>query len=79
MKHLIAGWLAPTPRGSNPIRSNRWASGLLPICWAVSTAVPVPDAPGPPGLISSEPIRCAGTVAFFRSTAIFATAPSGLP
>ena len=56
--------LWPTPRGSNPIRSKRrlrLANDLT-----LSCRYPVPDAPGPPGLIKTDPMRFAWSVAALR-------------
>ena len=75
VRQSIAGVLAPTPRGSNPTKSNRLPSGLSASCGPSDATMPRPDAPGPPGLNSSEPMRC--PVAFWRSTATLAVGPSG--
>ena len=75
VRQSIAGVLAPTPRGSNPTRSNRCPSGLSASCGPSDATMPSPEAPGPPGLNSNEPIRC--PVAFWRSTATLAVGPSG--
>ena len=57
-----AGWLPPTPRGSKPTRSNR-ASRAAGNSLRAPSAYCTPDAPGPPGLMTSAPIRWAGLAA----------------
>jgi hypothetical protein len=60
--HRTAGWLPPTPRGSNPTTSNlaRTAGDTtLLACSAYCT----PEPPGPPGLSTSEPMRRPGPAA----------------
>ena len=47
---------SPTPRGSKPTRSNRWRTSVGMVS-ARLIAASAPEAPGPPGLTSSEPIR----------------------
>jgi hypothetical protein len=56
LKHLMAGVELPTPRGSKPTMSKRcrMSSGSSRERYAASCT---PDAPGPPGLTISEPIR----------------------
>ena len=71
----MTGSLAPMPRGSNPMRSKRCVIGLSARPDPSAAANPVPDAPGPPGLSSSDPMR--SPVARWRSTAIRAVSPSG--
>lgn len=68
--------LRPTPRGSKLTRSKRLfrvAKALA--AWAM---VSTPEAPGPPKLKTSEPIRLPGFVALTRMTAISMDSPSGL-
>lgn len=72
--HHTAGVEDPTPRGSNPTMSKR----SLTDCGRPDnreTADSTPDSPGPPGLITSEPIfwPAAGN----RIIARRATSPSG--
>lgn len=38
----------------------------------------MPEPPGPPGLMTREPIRSDGTAAGSRATAICTVAPAGL-
>jgi hypothetical protein len=71
----MVGVLAPTPRGSNPMRSKRSVIGLPDSPDAMAATKPVPDPPGPPGLSSREPIG--SPVARWRSTAIDAVPPAG--
>lgn len=54
--------------GSKPTRSNRCPNSLS---WNRSmrlAAALIPDPPGPPGFITKEPIRCAGSDAGRRSS-----------
>ena len=48
----------PTPLGSKPTRSNRRVTSTG-MAEASCTAVSTPEAPGPPGLTTTEPIRSA--------------------
>ena len=71
------GVLAPTPRGSNPIRSKR-ASTSSEKMLALPCTRSMPDAPGPPGLTSRDPIRDAGSLAGSRTSAISIVSGPGL-
>ncbi|MDP9843500.1 hypothetical protein J2853_002711 [Streptosporangium lutulentum] len=57
-KHRTAGIEAPTPRGSHPTRSNRSSRGEPARLGLRAAAISVPEAPGPPGLITRDPTRC---------------------
>ena len=62
------GLLVLTPRGSKPTRSNRLRIALGN--WlAPSRTKSTPEPPGPPGLMTSEPMRCDRSVAGSRSSA----------
>ncbi len=74
-RHLT-GAESPVPRGSQPTRSNAPRSASLPKDGAASLSQPTPATPGPPGLISSEPIRW--PVAGLRTTASWSVPPAGL-
>src|SRR5215475_12162037 len=67
-----------TPRGSKPMRS-KWPSRLVTLP-AIPNAKSIPDAPGPPGLVSTLPV---GLVSLFRwifTSAMLNVLPSlGLP
>ncbi len=58
----VTGLLAPTPRGSKPTMSNEsrmvWLKTFL-----ADLAKSTPEAPGPPGFTSSEPMRLDGSAA----------------
>ena len=77
VRQWIAGVLAPIPRGSNPTRSKRRATSVPSIRIASCEEISTPDAPGPPGLTSSEPMRCVGSVALSREIASWAVGPCG--
>ena len=62
VRQWTAGVLPPTPRGSNPTTSNR-ARTAADTTWRACSAYWIPDPPGPPGLITSDPIRRAGSLA----------------
>ena len=72
--HHSAGAEFATPRGSNPTRSNlsRTDSGSVV---TIETAALTPDSPGPPGLMTSEPIL--SPVAGKRIIASWMTSPLG--
>ncbi len=71
----VTGVESPTPRGSQPTRSNRRA--ILGLKGSSSTSS-TPEPPGPPGLATIVPIRSsAGPVAARRATARSIVAPSG--
>ena len=55
-----------TPRGSNPMMSKRLRSAAGKSLVAPSRTKSTPDAPGPPGLTNSDPIRLALSVAGSR-------------
>ena len=74
-KHC-SGVLRITPRGSNPTRSKR-ARNDSGRNWPIERTMSTPDAPGPPGLTNSEPIRCPRTAAGRRIRAKDTVAPSG--
>jgi hypothetical protein len=72
-----AGWLAPAPRGSKPTMSNR-ASTAAGNSRRAPSAYCTPDPPGPPGLMTSAPTRCAGSAAGSLTTGRVNRGPSGL-
>ena len=74
----MAGWLAPIPRGSNPTRSKRLSSPVLVAGLTSPAAATMPDAPGPPGLTTSDPIRAPSSVALCRSSPSVTVSPAGL-
>ncbi len=47
---------SPTPRGSKPTTSNRFSTSVGRLSPS-PIAASAPEAPGPPGLTTSEPIR----------------------
>ena len=55
-----------TPRGSNPTMSKRLRSAGGKRLVAPSRTKSTPDPPGPPGLMNSDPIRVALSVAGSR-------------
>ncbi len=73
----MVGVLAPMPRGSKPTRSNLRATSVFFISSESCEAISIPDAPGPPGLTSSDPIRWLGSAALTREIAIRAVRPCG--
>ncbi len=58
-----------TPRGSKPTMSKRLRSAAGKRLVAPSRTNSTPDAPGPPGLTKSDPIRVALSVAGRRTIA----------
>ena len=70
------GLLRPTPRGSNETMSNRSSSPGERTDSSLARSS-IPELPGPPGLITSEPIRSVGISAGCRATAICRVGPSG--
>jgi len=62
VRQASAGSLPATPRGSKPTMSNR-ASSVAGNTLLAASAYCTPEAPGPPGLITSGPTRWAGSVA----------------
>ncbi|SKW62413.1 Uncharacterised protein [Mycobacteroides abscessus subsp. abscessus] len=73
--HSIDGVEEPTPRGSNPMKSKR-SRISLGTCLTMAVAASMPDCPGPPGFISSDPILL--PLAGYLMIANRALAPSGL-
>src|SRR3954447_8463376 len=64
----------PTPRGSKPIKSNRASSpGTSP---ARNGRKSMPEAPGPPGLVSREPTRLCCAPERMRMRAMLMVLPS---
>ena len=72
----VTGLLRPTPLGSNETMSNRSSSSGVSTDSSLGRSS-IPDAPGPPGLITSDPIRSEGTSAGWRARAICRVGPSG--
>src|SRR4029079_1381412 len=70
------GLLRPTPRGSKLTRSNRSRS-VAGTVDAIPVRKDTPGAPGPPGLNTSEPMRCRGSRARCRITARSMVGPAG--
>ncbi len=70
------GELRPTPRGSNPIRSNRSRTSAGS-SGSISTGIVSPWTPGPPGFISITPCRFAALPARTRDTASSMLRPAG--
>ena len=68
--------LLPTPRGSKPTMSKRSRISLGNPS-AAALANETPDAPGPPGLISSDPIRWLGSAAGMRTSEMPSVRASG--
>ena len=77
VRQWIVGMLAPIPRGSNPTRSKRRATSVFFIRIASWEAISTPEAPGPPGLTNSDPMRWPGSLARSRETASCAVGPCG--
>ena len=73
VRHRTAGAEWPTPRGSKPTRSKLRLIGEPSSSEAIPATMSTADPPGPPGLTSSDPMRC--PVAGTRMTASFACAP----
>ena len=72
----VTGLLRWTPLGSKETmskRSRRPGVSTESSLWRSS----IPESPGPPGLITSEPIRAEGSPAGWRATAIWMVVPSG--
>ena len=76
VRQLSAGSLAPTPRGSNPMMSNR-ASTAAGSSLRAPSAYWTPEPPGPPGLITNAPIRRDGSDAGSLTTGSENRLPSG--
>ncbi len=72
----VIGLLAPTPRGSKPMRSY-WSRTSLGIASFISRGRSRPEPPGPPGLNSMAPCRLAGFSLFSRDMARSIVRPSG--
>jgi hypothetical protein len=72
----LIGSDAPTPRGSQPMMSNR-ALRLSGKPIAVSRANCTPDEPGPPGFTRIVPIRLDGCLAGSRNRASVICLPFG--
>jgi hypothetical protein len=70
------GALRPTPRGSKETMSKRSSSPAVSTLSSFRRSS-IPDEPGPPGLMTREPIRCDGSAAGRRSRAILIIRPSG--
>ena len=68
------GVLRPTPRGSKPTMSKRSRMAAGKIVVASCRTKSTPDPPGPPGLVTSEPMRRARSVAGSRMRLMWATA-----
>ena len=73
----LTGLLRSTPRGSNATmsKSSSRTVGMTLSSFSMSLT---PDVPGPPGLMTKDPMRAAGSLAGRRSTAIWMVGPSGL-
>ena len=70
------GLLRPTPRGSNETMSKRSRTSGVSTDSSLGRSS-MPDPPGPPGLMTRDPIRSAGASAGWRATAIWMTVPPG--
>jgi hypothetical protein len=72
----VTGSLRWTPRGSNSTMSKSSSS------WGVSALSSfdmslIPETPGPPGSMTSDPMRAPGSSAGWRATAMEMVGPSG--
>ena len=76
-RQRIVGSLSPTPRGSKPTTSKRRPTSVEASDVERYAAVWMPEAPGPPGLITSDPMRSGEAGAAWRSTAIVPVRPCG--
>ena len=72
----VTGSLRSTPRGSNVTMSKSSSSGGVSTLSSLAMSS-MPDTPGPPGSMTSEPIRSAGTSAGCRATATEMVGPLG--
>ncbi len=70
------GSLRSTPRGSNMTMSKSSSScGVSTLSSLAMSSMP--DTPGPPGSMTSEPMRAAGSSAGWRATAMGMVGPVG--
>ena len=72
----VTGLLRSTPRGSYETMSKRSSSSGVSTDNSLGRSS-MPDVPGPPGLMTSDPMRSDGTSAGCRATAISMVGPSG--
>ena len=73
----VTGSLRSTPRGSKVTMSKSSSNWLVSTLSSLGKSS-MPDTPGPPGLMTSEPIRSAGSSARCRSRAMPIVVPWGV-
>ncbi len=73
----LTGLLRCTPRGSKETMSKRSSSPGVSTDSSLGRSS-IPEVPGPPGLMTIDPIRSDGSSAGCRATAICRVGPSGL-
>ena len=72
----LTGSLRSTPRGSNSTMSKSSSScGVRELSSLAMSSMP--ETPGPPGSITSDPMRVAGSSAGWRATAMGMVGPAG--
>ncbi len=72
----VTGSLRSTPRGSNRTMSKSSSSGCVREVSSLAMSS-IPDTPGPPGSMTSDPMRVAGSSAGWRATAMGMVGPAG--
>ena len=65
----VTGLLRSTPRGSNSTMSKRASNSGVSTLSSAGRSL-TPDTPGPPGSMTRDPIRAAGSVARCMDTAM---------